>query len=41
MSRDRDDDYTEDMKKPKRKGHWEYAGPGDIWMPECEEEEEE
>ena len=37
---DRDDDYTED-KKPKRKGHWEYAGPGDIWMPECEEEEEQ
>lgn len=38
--KDRDDDYTEDMKKPARKGHWEYAGPGYIWMPEADEDED-
>jgi hypothetical protein len=33
---DRDDDYREE-DKPKKKGHWEYAGPGYIRMDDTEE----
>ena len=47
MSRDRDDDYTEDLREERawrariKRAAWVYAGPGWIRTDDLEEEEEE